>query len=226
MRMPANSGLSENVESFNNLQHDTELCLNETSHNRGAGVKAKIGSFCILLTFCVLALKLYSKAVAIHIMNKTNLADFFWSEWLSVAQSSLVKGLNRAYHSPPRPFSSCIFSISSLPSVFPLIFDDPLFTLAALSEPFLSNSINSLPRSRNGTAHHYYVIQHLYLNSVEIHRRGLGRRDHNKTYNSGVYSFKSSFLLTLSTHSALNKYSYHLSNSTICHLTPTKDVIV
>lgn len=69
MRMPANSGLSENVESFNNLQHDTEICLNETSHNGGMGVKAKIGSICLLLAFCVLALKQYSKAVAVHTVN-------------------------------------------------------------------------------------------------------------------------------------------------------------
>lgn len=40
MRMPVNSGVSENVESFSNFQHGREICLNQkSSHKRGSAEK-------------------------------------------------------------------------------------------------------------------------------------------------------------------------------------------
>lgn len=42
MRMPANSGVSENVESFSNFQHGREICLNQkSSHKRALKKKQK-----------------------------------------------------------------------------------------------------------------------------------------------------------------------------------------
>lgn len=60
MRMPANSGVSENVESFSNFQHGREICLNQkSSHKRALKKKKKknsriqFSSICILLVVCV-----------------------------------------------------------------------------------------------------------------------------------------------------------------------------
>lgn len=140
-------------------------------------------------------------------MNKTNLAIFFCVTGFLKLRAQLSKDLSSLTILHPGHFALVSFQSHLFLLSFLLSVDDPLSTFAALSEPFLSNSINSLPRARNKTAHHYYVIQHLYLNSVENHSSGLGKWNQNKTYKSGVYSFKTSFLSFLSTYTAWNKYS-------------------
>lgn len=77
--MPVNSGVSENVESFSNFQHGREICLNQkSSQKRGSAEKSRIqfSGICILPVVCVSLYKIDSKAVVVHSMNKTNLADF------------------------------------------------------------------------------------------------------------------------------------------------------
>lgn len=134
--------------------------------------RTTLGYRSVAFVFCLLWLKREEVAIVVHIINNHKKMGGFIRLSGSSRPRAHLSGLSRLTFLQPNYFFLVLFW--SRPFLLPLLLSCLIlspFLLHSRNHLLPTVSFHSLSCFPNSTAHHYYVIPHLHLGQIVIHRK-------------------------------------------------------